>query len=272
MTNNIDSAITYLKDLNASKSFEVIIPSSQKPVKFKQLNTQQLKQILETITDTTVFNNNFNYIFLNILKQNILTADIEIKDLNIYDIYYLALQIRSNSLSETYTSYFSEEEVEAYNLTDTKYEINLKKLLNSKTIRNVLNEEIIEDNINVICQTPTVQNENDYMDFFNNLVKTSIIKDVQKIIGEIFIYEIVKSIKSVNINGTSINFNDVPFESRIKIVNQFSTTLTTKIITFIEKYKAALYDLYLVEIETEIEGSKFFIQKQLQYNANLFNY
>lgn len=272
MTDNIDSVISYLKDLNLTKSFDVTIPSLQRQATFKQLNTQQLKQILETITENTAFNNNFNLVFLNILKENILTSDIQINNLNIYDVYYLALQMRLNSLSEIYTAYFSEEEVETYNLTDTKYEINLKRLINSKVINNISDEEISESNINIICQTPTIQDECDYIDFFNNLVKTLITKDIQKIIGEIFIYEIVKSIKSANINGVSINFTTIPFDKRINIVNQLPTSLTSKIITFIEKYKSTLYDLYLVEIETEIENNKFYIQKQLQYNANLFNY
>jgi len=272
MSKNIDNILKYLKDLSLATTFKVQIPSLQKEATFKQLNTEQLKQLLETVADNATFNINFNTIFLNVLKDNLIDTDININDLNIYDVQYIALHTRLNGLSETYTAYFSDEEIEEYNLTDSKYEVNLRRLLDSRVINNILNEEITENEIKVICQTPTVQDENEYLKFFNSIIKASILKDFKKIVGDIFIYEIVKSIKTVSINNENIDFKTLPFDKRIQIVNQFPTTLTSKIITYIEKYKSALYDLYLIEIETEVEGNKILLQKQLPYNANLFNY
>lgn len=272
MSENITNVLNYLKDLTMAASFKVLIPSLQKEATFKQLNTEQLKQILETVTDNATFNINFNTTFLKILKDNLISTDINIDDLNIYDVQYIALHTRLNGLSETYTAYFSEEEIEEYNLTDVKYEVNLRRLLDNKIINNIPSEEVIEGQINVTCHTPTVQDENEYLKFFNDVIKTSILKDIQKIVGDIFIYEIVKSIKSVRINNEIIDFKSLDFDKKIEIVNQFPTTLTSKIITYIEKYKSALYDLYVVEIETTVEGNKIILQKQLPYSANLFNY
>lgn len=272
IANNTDSILKILKELNDSTCFNVYIPSLQKEATFKQLNTEQLKQILETITDSSTLNNNFNQIFLKIIKENLVSEDINAENLNIYDVHYIALHIRLNSLSEKYISYFSEDEIETYNLIDSKYEIDLQRLIESKSVNNIPDEEIVDKQIKITCQTPTVQNEIEYLNFFNELIKTSIIKDIQKIIGEIFVYEIAKSIKTVTINNETIVFNDIPFSKKIEIVNQLPTTTTKLIITYIEKYKTALYDLYSVDIETEINGEKLVLQKQLQYNANLFNY
>lgn len=272
MSDNINNVLNYLKDLSVATSFKVLIPSLQKEAAFKQLNTEQLKQLLETVTDNSTFNINFNTTFLKILKDNIISTDINIDELNIYDVQYIALHTRLNGLSEIYTAYFSDEEIEEYNLIDSKYEINLRNLLNNRIPNNILSEEIIEDQIKVVCHTPTVQDENEYLKFFNDIIKTSILNDLQKIIGNIFIYEIVKSIKSVSVSNEIIDFKNLPFTKRIEIVNEFPTTLTSKIITYIEKYKSALYDLYVIEIETEVDGNKLILQKQLPYNANLFNY
>lgn len=272
MAENIENILKYLKDLSIAASFKVVVPSLQKEATFKQLNTEQLKQLLETITDNATFNINFNTTLLKIIKDNLINTDINVNELNIYDIQYIALHTRLNGLSETYTAYFSDEEIEEYNLTDSKYVVNLRRLLESRKINNISSEEIIQDQIKVVCQTPTVKDENEYLKFFNDIIKTSILKDVQKIVGEIFIHEIVKSIKLVSINNEIVDFKSLSFDKKIEIINQFPTTLTSKIITYIEKYKSALYDLYLIEIETDVEGNKLILQKQLPYNANLFNY
>lgn len=272
MNENISNALKYLKELSLAASFKVLIPSLQKEATFKQLNTEQLKQLLETVTDSTPFSFAFNTVFLKVVKDNLIDTDIDINNLNIYDIQYIALYTRLNGLSENYTAYFSNEEIDEYNLTDSKYVVNLQRLLDTKNVNNILSEEITESGVTVICQTPTVYDENEYLNYFNNTIKNSITKDFKKIIGDIFIYEVVKSIKSVTINNEIIDFKSLSFDKKIEVVNQFPTTLTGKIISYIEKYKAALYDLYLIEIETEVEGSRIRLQKQLPYNANLFNY
>lgn len=272
MSDNINNVLNFLKELSVSASFTVIVPSTQKELTFKQLNTEQLKQILETVADTSAFNSKFNTAIYNILKENLLTPNINIDELTIYDIQYITLQIRTNSLSENYTIYFTDEEIKAYQLPDSKYEFNLKKIVNNKGLNIIKDDTVLENNVYVTCKVPTVKDENDFIKYFSNNINILLDKELQNVVGEIFLYEIAKSIKDVTINDLKTDFSTLTFKNRIEIVKQLPTTLTSKIISYIEKYKQALYDLYLVDIETSIQGQPFIIQKELQYSATLFNY
>jgi hypothetical protein len=97
-------------------------------------------------------------------------------------------------------------------------------------------------------------------------------KDLDNIIGEIFIYEIVKSIKDVNINEVETDYTNLTLTNKASIVKELPTTLTSKIVSFIEKYKQSLYDLYLVNIEVQTQNNTFLLQKELQFSHTLFNY
>lgn len=272
MSNNIDNVLKFLKDLSVSTSFNVTVPSSNKELTFKQLNTEQLKQLLETIADTAAFNNNFNITFYKILKENLLTPNINIEDLTVYDTQYIALQIRANSLSDKLTVYFSDNEIQNYQLPGIKHEINLKEFLKHKSLNSIADEAVSENGVYVTCKVATVKDENDFIKYFTDNLNTFLDKDLQNVVGEIFLYEIVKSIKDVTINDIKTNFSSLTFTDRIEIVKQLPTTLTGKIINYIERYKQALYNLYLVDIQTEVQGQTIVLQKELRYNATLFNY
>jgi hypothetical protein len=272
MADNIDNVLKYLKELSVETSFNILIPSLGKEGQFKQLNTEQLKELLETIGDVAAFNNNFNKTFYKILKENLITPDIDIDQFTIYDTQYIALQIRSNCLSENYTVYFTEEEVKTYQLQDNKHELKLKEFIEHKTINSISNSTITENKVQVTCKVPTLKDENDFIEYFATNINTFLDRDVQSVIGEIFLYEIAKSVKDISLNDTKTDFFALTFKERIDIVKQLPTTLTGKIIAYIETYKQALYDLYLVNIETQIQDQTVVLQKQLPYNGSLFNY
>lgn len=272
MADNVDNVLKFLKELSVSTSFSITVPSNGKELTFKQLNTEQLKQLLETIADTAAFNNNFNIIFYKILKENLITPDININDLTIYDAQYLALQIRANSLSDKLTVYFSDDEIQNYQLPGNKHEINLKELLKHKKLNSIPEDSVTENGVYITCKVSTIKDENDFIKYFTDNLNTFLDKELQNVVGEIFLYEIVKSIKDVTINDIMTNFSSLTFKDRIEIVKQLPTTLTGKIINYIEKYKQALYDLYLVDIQTEVQGQTIVLQKELRFNASLFNY
>jgi len=272
MANNIDNVLKFLNDLSVSTSFNITVPSSNTELTFKQLNTEQLKQLLETIADNSAFNNNFNIVFYSILKNNLLTPNIDINNLTVYDAQYIALQIRANSLSEKLTVYFTDDETQTYQLPSNKHEINLKEFISHKKLNPILEETITENSVLLTCKTPTIKDENDFIKYFTSNLNTLLDKQLQNVIGEIFLYEIVKSIKDTTINNIKTDFSEITFKDRVEIVKQLPTTLTGKIINFIEKYKQSLYDLYLVDIQTEVQEQKIILQKELPFNATLFNY
>jgi hypothetical protein len=272
MSQNINGILNTLKELSVTASFKVYVPSLSQDILFKQLNTEQLKRLLETIAYTATVTNKFNLAFYDILKENLLSTEINIDNLTLYDAQYIALQIRANCLSDNLTIYFTDEEVEMHQLPDDKYEINLRDILNDKQFYIIPEESITDGSISVSCRPPTLKDENIYIKYFVDNLDNLLDQKIQNVIGEIFLYEVVKCIKDITTNGTTTDLTNMPLENKVSIIKELPTTLTGKIISYIEKYKQALYELYLLTIQIKTENQTISFQKELQYNAALFNY
>jgi predicted nucleic acid-binding protein len=272
MSENITSILNTLKELSIATCFNVFVPSLNQELTFKQLNTEQLKMLLETIADTATVTNKFNLTFYNVLKENLLSTEINIDNLTLYDAQYMALQIRANCLSNILTIYFTDEEIETYQLLNDMYELNIKDFINSKQISTTPEEIIIDGNISITCSIPTLKDENTYIKHFSDNFANLLNQEVQNVVGEIFIYEIVKSVKDITTNDIKTDLSNVSLTDKVSIIKQLPVSITSKIISYIEKYKQTLYDLYLVTLEVQAQDQPITLQKELQYNAAIFNY
>jgi hypothetical protein len=274
MVNSSQDFIKQLAEINNSLRYSVFVPSLNESLFFKQLSTKQFKQILETI-NSPLLDINFNSVFVNILKDNIQEKDKGIIDqLTIYDLYIIALYTRIICISENYTIYISQEEKDIYNLTETSFNVNLKDVLESKNKTPIEQEIFSEGDISIYCDIPFQKVETET----NNFIKAQFEenkKDIstENILGILFLNEITKCIRKVQLNDTEIIFNELTLEERKGIVEQLPITLINRVVKFIEIYKDVFADLFLLEITTnnkDLEPIK--LQKVLEYNATLFNY
>jgi hypothetical protein len=262
-TENIQDVLQLLKDLDNTNSFEVYLPSLQKAVKFKQLNTEQLKKLLKTIIDSPIHNTEFITTFNRIIKENILDESVSWESLNIFDKVLIIVKTRIESVSPEYIFTLNEEEINTLN----NFKINIGERYNEfiKTLPTYNNETIKVGDCEITASLPTLQTENKLEKELYKNVKLEITtpEELRNTLGETFINELAKYISVLKINDNTIDLNQHNFKMRIKIIEQLPTTCINGVLKYIEKYKETLKPLMTYSKDT--------VEKEIPLDATFFN-
>jgi hypothetical protein len=238
---NIQNVLQILKELDKTNSFEVYLPSLQKTVPFKQLNTEQLKKLLKTVIDSPIHNTEFITSFNSIIKENILDETINVDDLNVFDKLLILVKTRIESISPDYTFNFTEEEISELNLPEKTFLVKLSDSYNNfVSSAPIFDKEVIKSNTyEVTASLPTIQTENKLEKELYKNVKLEITtpEELRNTIGDTFINELTKYISILKVEDTTIDLNTLTFKNRIKIVEQLPTSVINGVLKYVEKYK-----------------------------------
>lgn len=262
VTMDFNKALQALDQASESFTVNVWVPSLNRDVIFKQIDAKQQKELLGSVIDTSIYNTGFIKIFYNILKNNILTQDVDVDKLTLVDKTAIGLSFKEQ-MSEELTVIFGEE-------NKISQKINIKPILEKfkhyKTPEPVLLEDK-NDNFTLkteVCY-PTIKTEYDYDNQNKNNKKAEDVKtteDIQKIVTETFLSEISKYINKIWINDEEINFSEMTPSQKIKLVEKIPSTLIQKIINTITLWKAEIDDVLRVKHENynkviSLDGSIF---------------
>ena len=245
-----------LSTLASEQTFSIEL-TDNKLYEFKQLNTNQLKELVKTVVDSPLTQTLFNNAIFNILKESCVTPDVNVENLNVVDRLLFVLQTRINSLSDTIT----------INSEDTAYTIDLNEIVKNlyssiKTSTELFSDATINDGkLTAVCQIPTLQTENRLNKEVYKTVKTEVenIEELRTILGDAFINEITKTIKSVSVEEQEMDLSSMDFKSRIGIVETLPASLIKQIINFVEKYKAITEKTLEIteKLSLPVDGSLF---------------
>lgn len=262
-TETVQDVLLLLKELDQTNSFEVYLPSLQRSVSFKQLNTEQLKKILKTIIDSPIHNTEFIVTFNSIIRDNILDKTINFEELNIFDKTLILIKTRIESISPEYAFILNDEEKNLLNEFKVDVSECYNKFIKSSPVYNT--ETVSGSNCELLVSLPTLLTENKLEKELYNNVKLEITTptELRNTIGETFINELTKYIVSIKVNESTIDLNQHNFKTRIKLVEQLPTTCINGVLKFIERYKDLLKPL--------ITHSNMGVEKDLPQDATFFN-
>jgi len=261
-SNNLKTVLTLLNELDQSTSFNVFLPSLQRPAPFKQLTTEQLKRILKTIIDVPLYNTEFILTVNSIIKENCLDTEIDTNILTVLDKQIILFKTRSESISSDYVFDIQGEKI-TVSLTD--------KLTNFLDKQITLEPETFSNNsYSVICSLPNLLTENKLEKELHQNVAFAINtpEQLRDAIGETFINEVTKFIISITINLTPIDLSVYSFKDRIKIVERLPITLINDVIKYIERYRNLVKGLYSFELQLK-DGTV--IEQEILQDASFFN-
>ena len=176
-----------LNEIKVNRTFlSVYIPSKQTEVELLPLTLAQQKLIIETTSDTTLGILFFNNIFYKILKENI---QCDIKDLTTIDRVNLTLTLRQHL----------EDIVEFGEISVSVAEI----LEKNKSIVNTIEPVTFE------IQAPNLDIDNFINTHLLNKYKNVSFDDhkLKNLISDLYVYEILKFIKTIKINDTEISLH-----------------------------------------------------------------
>jgi len=265
-TENTQSILKALRELDEQNSFKLEIPSLDKEVSFKQLSTEQLKSILKTVVDSPIYNSQFIVTINKIIKENCITETTNTDLFTIYDKVLILFKLKLESLSSEYEVNFTEEEQKNHS-TPINYTINLKdhfeKFISKKHSFPSLTIE--HGGCKVICNIPTLLTENKLEQELHKNIKIEVesTDELREIVGETFINELTKYINSVSVGDSSENLLNLSFKARIKVVEQLPTSLINKVLKYIENYRNALKELTTINL--------FGVEKDIPLDASFFN-
>jgi len=271
MEQSFDDILSVLVSIRDATTYKVRIPNTSIDLDFKQLSTEQYNKILrEQVMDSNEYDKNFFRTMDNIFRENITTNDVQINELTVLERLYIILKTKQHCLSDNLEIFYTEEEIEKYNLTENSYSITLTDFLKEKNNILALPPLTVKvENIEVVCAMPTIQTDNLFEEYIGTLVN----QNVSLLIEEYFTKEIAKHIKELTIDGNAVNLSVLRVEQILQLIRNLPAKLINEVIVNIEKIKKPIQDLLSVNIPYgSLEGSlvKTFI-KEIQVDENIFN-
>jgi hypothetical protein len=254
MTNQkVSDALKQLEALNQQASIDVFVPSLKRTVKFKNLTLKQQKSLLKSSIDETLTKLSFGTNFYQIIKENI-TEPINIDQLYAFDRIAIAVALRSNGLDKIYT-----EKDKQYNLDDL-----ISNIPNIAITQDVLEETMEIDGMKITVAAPSLKVDRDLSSYALNKISGLTAADIKTIISELFIYEVIKFIKTLTftINETEnvVDLSLLKIDERVSLAEKLPVQVTNKILDFIKKYRQLESNLTkLDDINIEVDGSFFTI-------------
>jgi len=282
MNQDIKNILASLDTINETITFDFFAPSLNCNLKSKILNTDQLKRLYKSLVDSPLQNSIFTLALNEIIKENIITENIDVNSLNVLDklVYFIAL--RANSISDEYKFKIEDNEIIDNNLNTTTKEITVALLETLKLFTTSLVTDYKDFTIDivspyiVVCDLPTIKTENIFEKEVNKIVKMEVNtpEELREFVGNTFINEVTKYIKSFSIDGVNvISFDGLDFKTRAALVSKFPATVINKVLKYMEQFKTLTERLTILKVEFPIKDSteKYILNKSIPMDASFFN-
>ena len=220
MSNNVSKLISKLDKLS-DEGIEIFVPSKKKTVTVTPLNLKQQKDLISSALDGIRGTLDFSRVLNSIILDNS-----GIEDLKLFDKIPFIIGMRIEALGTKYIN--SEDKVDLQAVLDdikkTKLQLKEEKLIEYK-------------NLKVNLAIPTLQDENVLLEKgASDLSATD--GGYKEEVAVLYMLEIVKYIKELQIDEILINMSDTKIVDRISLVEKLPLAIYTDISDYIETVNA----------------------------------
>lgn len=207
----------------AKKNLSAFSPSQGKDIELSPLTLAQQKLIIETSSDTTLGVLFFNNTFYKILKDNIVNDDI--KKYNTIDRVSLTLALRKHLRNEVVVG---GEEISISDILEKNKEIDA--VVESETINS--------GDYTFTVEAPDLNLDNFINTHLLNKYKSVKFDDnkLKNLISDLFVFEILKFIKKIEINGKEISLHNELVQS-IKLLENIDSVHFQPVTDYINKVR-----------------------------------
>jgi hypothetical protein len=245
-----------LNSVSNTETFNLALTDNKEYV-FKQISTSHLKELIKTVVDSPLTQVIFNNTVSKIMKDTLVTKGVDLSQFNVIDRLLFVLQTRIQSISSTITL-LNEENVARIDLN--KYKNTLaESFLNDPKLVEL--QRVEASGIEITYGLPLVNTE---LQLNEELYKDAIIsvdsqEELRKLLGETFINEIAKTIRTISIQDKILELSTIPFKSRVEAVGKLPASLINSVIEYIETYKKVVESCLQIELGTSIpiDGTLF---------------
>jgi hypothetical protein len=249
---NFDDALRALDTISEVFNVNVWIPSKKKEYLFKEIDAKQQKTMLSSAMNSSVYNTTFIKNLYDILNSNFLNKENikDLKEFTIYDKFSIAIALKDKTSEETSITFDETDNIVK--------KVSLKPIIERfKSFETPENQFLEFDNQNIKVKleisVPTIGKELEYEEQIHKKEKkVDDIKnndEIQQIISEAFIGETTKYIKNIHINENDLNFQNVDFNKKIKLVEKLPSGILQKVLQVVSKWKAEIDSILTISVE-----------------------
>lgn len=218
--------LSQLQKIQHDNAVSLYVPSIKSQAKFKKLTVNQQKQIVKLMVNSALSTVSINTVLCEIVKSN----NIDNVPLLTTDKTAILIQLRAHSISKEY-------ELDQFTL-------NLDDVTSRYTdIPHIDTDpkEIKDGNITITVKIPTIDHDIKFGRFLNRLVSENYSQmtpdDVSNMLGDMFVYELLKFIKDVSIDDNKISFEDISLHQKLQVVDVLPSSISKKIVDYIDNSK-----------------------------------
>lgn len=274
---NINDLINIINKANDTFAYSIYVPSLDKEVMFREINTSQQKKLVKSVIDSPVFNTEFIFTLREIIKENCVDSDINIDELTIYDKLMISLYMRIYSIGNELNITAKCPDCEKLH----NRLIKLNDLIESvKEKINVNSFQEIEDDsktFKIYCEIPKIKTEYELEKEFrkNTKIEVKDEKELRETLGNVFISELVKFISKIEITNKEenkvieFNLKTMKFSDRVQLIERLNTKLLKKIIEYISSVKKEFDKILLLKIKCDCD-KKIDIEQRFSIDSNFF--
>lgn len=215
MSTSTSDFINKLSELK--KEFKVFLPSIKKEVTAKQINLKQQKDIISTAVNGVLGALQFSKAVNELIIENV-----DSDNMFTFDRIPALLALRVESLGDKI-------KLENGDIVSLKDSLERAKDIPSFN----LVKEVKIDSIKVKLRIPPLQEENIILKRCIQEIDKLKSENLSEAMGLIYIFELIKTIKSVEVEEEVVDFNELKVVDRVKIVEQLPLELYDDITSFL---------------------------------------
>jgi hypothetical protein len=215
MSTSTSDFINKLSELK--KEFKVFLPSIKKEVTAKQINLKQQKDIISTAVNGVLGALQFSKAVNELIIENV-----DSDNMFTFDRVPALLALRVESLGDKI-------KLESGDIVSLKDSLERAKDVPSFN----LVKEVRIDSIKVKLRIPSLQEENVILKRCIQEIDSLKSENLSEAMGLIYIFELLKTIKSVEVEEEVVDFNELKVVDRVKIVEQLPLELYDDITSFL---------------------------------------
>ncbi len=239
MSTSTSDFINKLSELK--KEFKVFLPSIKKEVSAKQINLKQQKDIISTAVNGVLGALQFSKAVNELIIENV-----DSDNMYTFDRIPALLALRVESLGDK----IKLDSGDIVSLNDS-----LERAKDVPSFNLVKKVKI--GSLKVELRIPSLQEENVILKRCIQEIDNLKSEDLSKAMGLIYIFELIKTIKSVEVEEEVVDFNELKVVDRVKIVEQLPLELyddITSFLTPIVKFEENILTVneYIIPVDTSL--------------------
>lgn len=252
---NLKQILAGVSELNKQQITEVFVPSVGDVINFKPLTVKQQKQILSSSVDTEIENLSFSNTMNEIILENCLSSPGQLKTT---DKPLILLQLRRKAVGNELTVPDGDE-LHIINIEDHVESVK-KSITENETTFNV---EI--EGVTITGSVPDLETDTKYNKQFTKKIKSGNKNklNLTDVVGDIYIHEMVKYVKSIKIGEDSLDIDDsITVEQTINVFESLPMKISNAIASQIKRLRqpeiaSLTNDNLPADTQISIDGSLF---------------